>query len=686
MIVRIKRVMLALPALILMLVPIALPRVATASAIVNQYPLINGGNSAVSITSGPDGALWVGVYGASCSGCSATSYVYRVATSGSMTSYQVTDGSGTYNSSYDQPNGITTGPDGNLWFTLGDSGPYGFIGKLTTSGSVSRYLINPFANPGPFGITTGPDGNLWFASFHGASVSSISTSGAFGSAYTLPSGALFPRNITTGPDGDLWFTVGSQNDIYSMTTSGVTTAYPISSAAGDITVGPDGALWFTEYSSNKIGRITTSGSLTEYSIPTAASNPFSITSGPDGALWFTENVANQIGRITTSGTITEYTLPTSATNPGKITTGSDGDLWFTDNNGIGQLNPVISIPAAPVLTASSPAQNPYLSWNAVPGADSYNIYRNSSLIDSITTSNVTSYTDFNAPEGTSTYHVTAVNTAGESSPSNSVNVLVDRTAPTLGTPTWSTNPLLVNTTDSTLTIPATDSGSGVVGGEYYIGGTDPGVGNATPMTYSSGNLTASLGSSLPAGVYTISYRAEDAVGNWSTVTPSTQTMLVIFDSTTTLGMTGKDKKNELVPSTTNGDVMPGLTSTSTDGADYGFTVQYKSGVLDTHNGFTFKYATGSHTFSLTATSFDWMTTGGTNNSQGWFQGIAHVTVDGVTTSNPFWVTGTDGNRMTPTSSNYLQLKVYAPGANPSTATPIYQASGTMTSRSSVKIQ
>jgi hypothetical protein len=174
------------------------------------------------------------------------------------------------------------------------------------------------------------------------------------------------------------------------------------------------------------------------------------------------------------------------------------------------------------------------------------------------------------------------------------------------------------------------------------------------MTYSSGNLTASFGANLTAGVYTIGARGKDAAGNWS---PTTSTMLVIYDSTTTLGMTGKDKKNELVPSTANGDVMPGLTSSSTDGADYGFTVQYKNSALDTHNGFTFKYATGGHTFSLTATSFDWMTTGGSNNSQGWFQGTAQVTVDGATTTNPFWVTGTDGSRTTPTTDNFLKLKV-----------------------------
>jgi virginiamycin B lyase len=53
---------------------------------------------------------------------------------------------------------MTTGPDGNLWFTeIGASK----IGRITTSGSISEFVI-PTASSGPFGITAGPDGNHWF--------------------------------------------------------------------------------------------------------------------------------------------------------------------------------------------------------------------------------------------------------------------------------------------------------------------------------------------------------------------------------------------------------------------------------------------------------------------------------------------------------------------------------------------
>jgi virginiamycin B lyase len=60
-----------------------------------------------------------------------------------------------------QPEDITTGPDGNLWFTSFGNGRVGFItpdGEITTftdpEGNVER----------PIGITAGHDGNVWFTS------------------------------------------------------------------------------------------------------------------------------------------------------------------------------------------------------------------------------------------------------------------------------------------------------------------------------------------------------------------------------------------------------------------------------------------------------------------------------------------------------------------------------------------
>ncbi len=195
------------------------------------------------------------------------------------------------------------------------------------------------------------------------------------------------------------------------------------------------------------------------------------------------------------------------------------------------------------------------------------------------------------------------------------------------------------------------------------------------------------------GVYNVGLRAKDVAGNWS---PVTSTMLVIYDPTTTLRITGKNKK-DLVPSLAGGDILPGLVSGSqSDAADFGFTVQYKNGVIDSKNDFIFNYLTGTncgkpnaqncHSLTLNATSFAWLVLDQTNNSRGSFQGTATVTVDGVTTSNPFTVEGIDGDRLSPSTNDHLLVRVFAPGADPSTATPIYQASGYIAKGNSIKVQ
>ncbi len=285
---------------------------------------------------------------------------------------------------------------------------------------------------------------------------------------------------------------------------------------------------------------------------------------------------------------------------------------------------------------------------------------------------------------------TAIDVAGNTA-SASASVSTDLGAPTLGEPVWSVNPKPL-TSSTVLTALATDGVSGLAAGEYFLD-TDHGAGNNIPMTVSASNLTATIASNLTAGVYRVGVRAQDTAGNWST---PTNTMLVVYDPSISIGVTGKNK-NDLVPSLANGDLLPGLSSPSqTDPVDYGFTVDYTNGVLDPHNDLVLTYQTGSqcnsphpnncHSFTVSATGFNWMIIDQTNNSRGRFQGTASVTVDGVTTTNPFTVEGIDGDRLTPATDDHFTFKVYAPGADAATATPIYQVSGATAKGHSVKIR
>jgi virginiamycin B lyase len=194
---------------------------------------------------------------------------------------------------------IAPGPDGALWFPIGNSYDLSTntIGKITMKGKVK--LFNVSYGSVPANITAGPDKAMWFTEGGSGKIGRMTTSGQLTNEYALPSSGSQPVDIVKGPDGNLWFTEWYGNKIGRMTPKGKVKEFPVPSSGGlaGITVGPDKALWFCETDANKIGRITTSGAVTEYRIPTAGSRPFFITLGPDRALWFTEYGASKIGRV-----------------------------------------------------------------------------------------------------------------------------------------------------------------------------------------------------------------------------------------------------------------------------------------------------------------------------------------------------------------------------------------------------
>jgi streptogramin lyase len=266
----------------------AVSRITTAGAI-TQFPQVA---TPVSITTGPDGNIWfTGDF---------PSVVVRMTSSGQTTSFTVGPavvGLG----------GITTGPDGNLWF--GETMDYvipttqvitaiGQIGQITPMGVLTEFPTTAAYRSGATAITTGADGNLWFVEYDAAKIGRISTKGAFMDFPILTPAAL--NDITAGPDGNLWFTTANTNQVSRMTPQGVVTDFSTPSqtpGSYNITAGPDGNLWFTEYSTDKIGRIMRTGTVTEFSLPTTHAGAWGIAAGPDGNIWFTEQQATKIGYI-----------------------------------------------------------------------------------------------------------------------------------------------------------------------------------------------------------------------------------------------------------------------------------------------------------------------------------------------------------------------------------------------------
>jgi streptogramin lyase len=292
------------------------------------------------ITTGPDGNLWFTEGDGSTRGA-----IGRITPLGVVTEF--TDGI-TYPGA---PNGIALGPDGNLWFGEAYSGNR--LGKITPDGVVTEFSNN--ISTSPQFMAAGSDGNMWFTEF-ATIIGRVTPAGVVTEFTNGISPNVFLDGITAGPDGNIWFTEGGAiARIGRITPAGVVTEFSVGitpdSNPIDITTGPDGNLWFTEYNGNRIGRITPAGIVTEFSAGiTLNSQPGDITAGPDGNLWFTELNALRVARITPTGVVTEFGA--GITNgPYGITNGPDGNVWFTEwesHAGIGRIT-VTGVPAAPVF-------------------------------------------------------------------------------------------------------------------------------------------------------------------------------------------------------------------------------------------------------------------------------------------------------------------------------------------------
>jgi virginiamycin B lyase len=172
----------------------------TPSGVVTAYnPLLSGAYLG-GVAAGADGNMWFGAYLASST--SSASYVERMSTSGTNAVQYATTGSAQY------PGFAVQGADKNVWFTScgGQS-----INKITSAGVVTSFASSTSSSvTQPWGITTGPDGAIWFASLTGGSgklmrIPTNATSASQITSFPVPSkGGVYW--IATGPDGALWFT------------------------------------------------------------------------------------------------------------------------------------------------------------------------------------------------------------------------------------------------------------------------------------------------------------------------------------------------------------------------------------------------------------------------------------------------------------------------------------------------
>ena len=155
------------------------------------------------------------------------------------------------------PGPIISGPDGDLWVS-GDNEDFqhfqAVIGRVTPSGTITTFPVPAFPDPlvgntgEPDSLTAGPDGNVWYADVLDGVIGRI-TPGGVVTQFATPRG-VEPADIAAGPDGNLWFTGSVEGSslapvVGRITTGGQIGLFDVSSVGspGFIRSGPDGRLW-----------------------------------------------------------------------------------------------------------------------------------------------------------------------------------------------------------------------------------------------------------------------------------------------------------------------------------------------------------------------------------------------------------------------------------------------------------
>src|SRR5438128_2252162 len=94
------------------------------------------------------------------------------------------------------------------------------------------FLVPPGPQDNPLGIVTGPDLNLWFTNSNSRSIGRITPAGVI-TSFPVP-GGVFPDQIAKGADGNLWFTDALADFVGRITTGGVITTFALRAGANPV--------------------------------------------------------------------------------------------------------------------------------------------------------------------------------------------------------------------------------------------------------------------------------------------------------------------------------------------------------------------------------------------------------------------------------------------------------------------
>jgi virginiamycin B lyase len=218
-----------------------------------------------------------------------------------------------------EPQRITMGPDGNLWFGVTDNSGTNDLARITPAGAITYFQLGA-VNVGT--LVTGPDGNLWATIDTG--VAKIPTTDPTTlTTYDIP-GFANAQGIAVGPDNNLWAAAG--DNVYRVPLAAPTTATPFNVAgmgARQVAATAD-RIWVVDFN-GKVHAFQTDGTFTSVDV---GGNPQGIAAGPGGQVLYSnpEAGANHAARLVLGGTPEKTPLP--ATDPSfSVAFGADDAYW-----------------------------------------------------------------------------------------------------------------------------------------------------------------------------------------------------------------------------------------------------------------------------------------------------------------------------------------------------------------------
>ena len=228
------------------------------------------------------------------------------------------------------PEGITQGPDGNVYVSSGTTGQV-----LRYSGATGAFLgVAASGNglSGPLGLISGADGSLYVSSYFNNQVLRFNEStGAFLGVAASGGGLNGPDGVACGPDHNLYVASTAVNPMTGTTPdqvleyNGTTGAFIKVFASGDghqgftgLAFGPDGNLYVSGIDSGNVLRysgplgVSPGSSLGVFASGGGLAGPLGLTFGSDGSLYASGFNSNNVVHYSSTGSLIGTFIPSGS--------------------------------------------------------------------------------------------------------------------------------------------------------------------------------------------------------------------------------------------------------------------------------------------------------------------------------------------------------------------------------------